>query len=63
MSETVEVVQAAAQVLVDAVLRLLQDDPHSWSKRPCATCRAVSNIVGKPFGCCLYAARAFEDQT
>lgn len=47
--------QAAVRVLLDAALRLLQDDPHMWSHRPCATCRAVSSIVGRPFGCLVVA--------
>lgn len=46
-----DIVQAAAQVLVDAALRLIEVDPHQWSPRPCPTCRAVSSIVGRPFGC------------
>lgn len=51
-----EVVQAAAQVLMDAVLSLIQADPHQWSQRVCQTCRAVSAIVGQPFGCAAIAA-------
>jgi hypothetical protein len=35
----------------DAILRLLQVDPHQFSTRPCQTCRAVSALAGKPFGC------------
>lgn len=46
-----ETVRACARVLVGAALDLIQADPHQWSKRPCATCRAVSSIVGRPFGC------------
>lgn len=34
---------------------LIQDDPHHWSSRPCPTCKAVTVIIGKPFGCVLYA--------
>lgn len=49
-----EAIQAAAEVIVDAALRLIQADPHQWSERPCSTCRAVSEIVNKPFGCVLY---------
>lgn len=48
---TRDVVQAAAHVLIDAALRLIEQDPHQWSMRPCATCRSVSAIVGRPFGC------------
>lgn len=46
-----EIIQAAARVLVDAVTRLIEADPHQWSKRPCQTCAAVSTILGQPFGC------------
>jgi len=51
------VIQAAANVLLDAVLRELQADPHQWSSRPCSTCRTISAIIGKPFGCYVYAAQ------
>lgn len=52
-----DVIRAAANMLVGAVLDLLQADPHSWSERPCPTCRPISAIVGRPFGCYLYAER------
>ena len=47
-------VQQAVEVLLGAVLRELQADPHQWSSRPCSTCRTISAIVGKPFGCYEY---------
>jgi hypothetical protein len=50
-----EVVKAAARVLMDAALDLLQADPQSWSERPCPTCRPISAIIGRPFGCYVYA--------
>lgn len=46
-----EIVQAAANVLMEAVLELLEADPHQFSTRPCSTCRAVSTIIDRPFGC------------
>lgn len=57
MSEptTKEVIQAAASVLIDAALAALQTDNHYWSTRPCDTCRFISGIRGKPFGCYEYA--------
>jgi hypothetical protein len=55
LSDEKQIVQAAASVLIDAALRLLQEDPHRWSDRPCPTCRSVSEIAGKPFGCVLYS--------
>ena len=42
---------------VGTILQLLQNDPHQWSMRPCATCQAMTSIVGKDFGCVLYAKR------
>lgn len=26
-------------------------DPHQWSTRPCQTCAAVSELIGRSFGC------------
>lgn len=52
-----EIIQAAANVMLKTVLKLIQDDPHQWSKRPCSTCRAISSIIGEPFGCILKAKK------
>ena len=46
-----EYIQAAARVLLQSVVKLIEADPHQWSKRPCGTCAAVSTIIGRPFGC------------
>jgi hypothetical protein len=43
--------------ILDAVLALIQADPHQWSNRPCETCRTVGTLVGKPFGCYEYQRR------
>jgi len=50
-----DLLRAAVHVVMEPALRLLQGDPHSWSERPCDTCRTISSIVGKPFGCYVYA--------
>jgi len=50
-SEAHTIVQGAARILIEAVLRVIEDDPHQWSNRLCASCRAVSSVVGRPFGC------------
>lgn len=42
---------AAARELLNAALDVLQVDGHQWSNRPCQTCRAVSAIAKRPFGC------------
>lgn len=44
-------VDDAGQRVLGHVLDLIQGDPHLWSKRPCPTCRTISEICGKPFGC------------
>lgn len=43
------------------IARLLHGDPHQWGKRPCQTCRAVSSILGYPFGCSRLAQKAPEE--
>lgn len=45
---------AAVQRLTDPILRLIQNDPHQWSTRPCTTCQTISQLVNKPFGCDYY---------
>ena len=52
-----EIIQAAAQILIDPILRLMQEDQHSWGDRPCGTCQAISSIAGKSFGCYEYQRR------
>jgi hypothetical protein len=46
-----EVIQACARVFAEACLYLLANDQHTFGKRPCQTCRAISTMLGKPFGC------------
>ena len=53
-----EVIRAAAQVLMDAVLRALDDDQHEFGSRGCATCRFVSQMAGWDFGCVRRYKRA-----
>lgn len=57
---TEDVIRAAANVIIEPILALLQNDPHSWSTRPCGTCRAIQSITGKSFGCYLYAQQKIE---
>lgn len=52
-----ERVEKLERVLPDAVLNLIQSDPHQWSERPCPTCAGVSAMIGRPFGCDEYRAR------
>ena len=32
-----------------------EQDPHTYSKRPCGTCRQVTAALGTPFGCVRFA--------
>ena len=48
------IVRAAANLILDAVSDCLYGDPHQWSNRPCGTCRTITLLVGKPFGCYRY---------
>lgn len=41
--------------LAEAVARVFERDPHSWSNRGCQTCKAVSAILDRDFGCVAYA--------
>lgn len=40
--------------LLKTVGRLMSEDMHNSSMRPCATCRTISSIVGEPVGCYHY---------
>jgi len=51
--------EVAYEKLTNAILRILQDDPHLWSKRPCASCKAISDIVGHSFGCYEYQRKLY----
>ncbi len=43
-------IKACANVLIDTIANIIYTDPHQWSKRPCETCKAITGILGKPFG-------------
>lgn len=40
-----------AEQRLQVVCDLLQVDNHYWDTRPCQTCRNVTQLLGKPFGC------------
>lgn len=52
--EAKKIAKAASNVLMDAVLGIIQGDSHHWSNRPCQSCLTISGIIGKPFGCYKY---------
>lgn len=47
-------IKATVNILVKAVIDLIQDDPHQWSARPCSTCQTISTLTERPFGCIKY---------
>ena len=51
-----KIVKAAASVLAPAGLELIYADSGDWSMRLCGTCRVISAMTGKPFGCYRYQA-------
>ena len=60
MSEKEEIIKTAVQIVIDPILKLIQEDPHQWSTRGCETCRTISSLLGKEFGCILYAKEMAE---
>jgi hypothetical protein len=42
---------------MELAFRLLQEDNHNWSTRPCSTCQGITELIGKPFGCVEYKLR------
>jgi len=40
-----------SNIIYDSAIRLLEQDPHQFSHRPCSTCHTVSGLLGRPFGC------------
>ena len=63
IEETATIIRAGILVAVGPVLELIYKDPHSWSTRPCATCRAASAIIGQPFGCDRYRKERGNDKS
>ena len=41
-----------------AALASLEVDNHYWSTRPCQTCREISEVLGRPYGCYVKAGQA-----
>lgn len=62
MEDTEKVIKAAVNIIIEPILDLIQNDPHQWSTRPCSTCRTISTIIDKPFGCILVAKRSKSER-
>lgn len=52
-------IRGTASIVVEAILRLLDEDPHDFTSRPCQTCRAVTSLAGRAFGC-VRVAKSME---
>lgn len=57
-----QLIQAAVQVVIEPALRLLEADQHTYSARPCSTCRSISAIIGRPFGCAKAYKAAIQQE-
>lgn len=51
LTEEVKTAVGAHRACLDAVVSLVEADPHQWSSRPCQTCASITTLVGYPFGC------------
>lgn len=40
-----------ATLLAERAAAVIESNPHQWSARSCATCRTVSALIGRTFGC------------
>jgi hypothetical protein len=60
--DEIKEVKAVFAVLTEAMLNIIQEDPHQWSERPCQSCKTISAMIGRPFGCYLYAKQRAEQR-
>lgn len=54
MNEQEETIKACANILIGTIADIIYADSHQWSTRPCETCKTITAILGKPFGCDRY---------
>ena len=62
MNEQEKMIKACANILLETVANTIYADPHQWSKRPCETCKAITGILGKTFGCYRYQEKQQENR-
>lgn len=48
---------ALPQMIPLSALNVFALDPHRFSTRGCGTCRNISEIIGKPWGCVALAKK------
>ena len=52
----IRALEAALPTMVPlAALNIFARDQHRFSNRPCGTCRTISEMAGKDWGCVAYA--------
>ncbi len=56
-AEMNQAVRVSVGIIMDSVVEIIALDGHQWSDRPCQTCRAVTGLIGRPFGCYWYQAK------
>lgn len=44
-------IENAMRRMVNAALVIWTNDPHKFSSRPCATCRAITALLDEAWGC------------
>lgn len=59
LDEALELLRKRPNALAEAI-KVLSEDNHDWSTRPCATCKTISAALGEPFGCYWYAKKKGE---
>jgi hypothetical protein len=42
---------SVAMARAETIARLWESDPHQFSSRPCSTCKAITGVLGRKFGC------------
>ena len=60
-AEIKQMVRVQVDIIMDAVVETIGIDGHQWSDRPCQTCKAVSGLINRPFGCYWYQAKRLEE--
>lgn len=53
-TETIFVIRAAVDIIMNSVVETIGLDGHTWSDRPCQTCLAITGLIGRPYGCYWY---------
>ena len=48
---------ASRAMAIDMALQAVEQDPHQFGTRPCETCRVVTQLCGRPFGCVAALAK------